>query len=148
MAVIFKITGLQNKEKVDNKGVCIGIDVGIEDRKGFFPVSKVCNSYEELAAEVERIKDNLTRVLEASKGLLGEPSVGEEFKITPEMSPQEIWSVLSKIEEEEPFIKRFNSIPEARRREVAEHVLTRCNVFSGKASAFSGRYDSVSGFMK
>jgi hypothetical protein len=148
MTAIFKIAELQHKEKGDKEGICIGIDVRIEDRKGFFPVSSVCNSYEELAVEVERIKDNLTQVLEKGERLMKGASVEEEFKITPEMSPQEIWSILSKIEEEGFFIKSFNSLGEARRREVAEYVLTRCNVFSGKASVFSGCYDSVSGFMK
>ena len=148
MTDIFKVTRLQDDEKVENKGICIGIDIRIGDQKGFFPVSKVCNSYEELAGEVNRIKDNLTRVLDAGKGLMCGPSVGEEFKVTPEMSAEEIWSVLSKIQEEELFIKSFNGIPEAKRRAVAEYVLTRCNVFSGKACVFSGRYDSVSGYMK
>lgn len=37
---------------------------------------------------------------------------------------------------------------EGKKKEVAEHVLSRCNLFSGKAAVFSSRYDENSAQMK
>jgi hypothetical protein len=30
---------------------------------------------------------------------------------------------------------------------VAEHILTKCNIFSGKAAVFSSRYDEATAMM-
>ena len=72
----------------------------------------------------------------------------EETEFTPEMSPEQIWSILSQIDEEDLFIKGFNSLDDTKRRELAEYVLTRCNIFSGKGSIFSERYNSESGLLE
>lgn len=64
------------------------------------------------------------------------------------MKAEEIWSILSAILGEVDFIQAFNALEEGTRREVAEHVLTHCNVFSGKAAVFSSRYDEKSALME
>jgi len=71
-----------------------------------------------------------------------------ELEFTPEMSPEQIWSILSQIDEEDLFIKGFNSLDDIKRRELAEYVLSRCNIFSGKGSIFSERYNSESGLLE
>jgi len=76
------------------------------------------------------------------------PTAKEELEVTPEMSPEQIWSILSQINEEGLFIKGFNSLDDTKRRELAEYVLTRCNIFSGKGSIFSERYNSESGLLE
>lgn len=72
----------------------------------------------------------------------------EELEFTPEMSPEQIWSILSQVDEEGLFIKGFNSLDDTKRRDVAEYILTRCNIFSGKGSIFSERYNSESGLLE
>jgi hypothetical protein len=59
-----------------------------------------------------------------------------------------VWSILSSIEDEDQFVRRFNALEEEKRREVAEYVLTKCNIFSGKASAFSSRYSNETGLLE
>ena len=76
------------------------------------------------------------------------PTAKEELEFTPEMSSEQIWSILSQIDGEDLFIKGFNSLDDSMRRELAEYVLTRCNIFSGKGSIFSERYNSESGFLE
>ena len=61
---------------------------------------------------------------------------------------EKAWSILSQIKEEDHFIRSFNGLDENKRREVADYVLTHCNVFSGKGSAFSARYSNVSGLLE
>ena len=68
-----------------------------------------------------------------------------EYEITDDMDPEQIWSVLAGIEDETSFIRRFNQLNERQRRGVAEHVLTRCNIFAGKAALFSSQYTDESG---
>ena len=75
------------------------------------------------------------------------PSEGQ-LDIDAEMEPAQMWALLSEIEDVGQFVKIFNELDEPRRKEIAEHVLTHCNIFTGKASVFSSRYDNESGFMK
>ena len=64
------------------------------------------------------------------------------------MTEEEIWKVLTDIGDEKLFIDAFNSMDEATRKRVADHVLTRCNIFSGKGSVFSSRYNNDSGLLE
>jgi hypothetical protein len=64
------------------------------------------------------------------------------------MSPQEIWQVLTEIKNEEALLKAFNSLSKDKRVEVADHVLTHCNVFSGAGSTFSMRYNREKGILE
>jgi hypothetical protein len=148
MSDLFKIIELHNKKEIDKKEISIGIEVRIAEQQVSCSISRACKSYEELVVEVERIQDNLNRILELGKRVFTGSLHGEKRKITSEMSPQELWSILSEIGEEELLIESFNDLDEDKRREVAEYVFSRCNVFSGKASVFSSRYDTVSGLMK
>ncbi|MEW6665267.1 MAG: nitroreductase [Thermodesulfobacteriota bacterium] len=64
----------------------------------------------------------------------------------PNGPAEKIWVVLSGMEEK-AFVEAFNGLEEVKRREVAEYVLTRCNIFSGNARIFSARYDEESASM-
>lgn len=148
MIDIFKIIENKEKEKGDKKGICIGIDIRIAKRDISCPLSKVCYSYDDFEGEVEEIESHLERIRGEAKRLLERPAEIAGFEFAPEMSPGEIWSILSGIQEESAFVERFNSLDDARRREVAEYVLTRCNIFSGKGAVFSARYDNETGYME
>jgi adenosylcobinamide kinase/adenosylcobinamide-phosphate guanylyltransferase len=81
--------------------------------------------------------------MERSSGL-----VKSSPDINPDLTPAEIWALLSGVPDEPSFVRGFNSLEESKRREVAEHVLTRCNVFSGRASVFSSLYKDDSALME
>ena len=147
MIDIFKIIENKEKEKGDKKGICIGIDIRIGKRDISCPLSKVCYSYDDFEGEVEEIESHLERIRGEAKKLLERPAEIAGFEFAPEMSPGEIWSILSAVSDEDLFIKSFNNLEEVKRREVAEYVLTQCNIFSGKASVFSSRYDNETGLM-
>ena len=148
MTDIFKIIEIYKKREDDKRGVCIGIDVRIANREVSCPVSGVCYSEEELAIEVKRIQENLRRIAESGKGLFGVDLPDKGLRITPEMAPEEIWSILSEIAEDDLFVEIFNSLDATRRTEMAEHVLSHCNIFSGKAAVFSARYDNKTGMLQ
>jgi hypothetical protein len=148
MADIFKIIEVYDKKEDDKRGVCIGIDVRIANREVSCPVSSVCYSDKDLAVEVERIQENLNRIAESGKGLFGIDLPDNGLRITPEMAPEEIWSILSEIAEDDIFIESFNALDPTRRTGVAEHVLSNCSIFSGKGAVFSSRYDNKTGLLK
>ncbi|MBW1704039.1 MAG: hypothetical protein JRJ86_02615 [Deltaproteobacteria bacterium] len=148
MPDIFKIIELHEKRENNKRGVCIGIDVRIANREVSCPVSGVCYSEGELAIEAKRIQEDLNRIAYTCKGLFGVDLPDKGLRITPEMAPEEIWSILSEIAEDDLFVETYNGLDPTRRTEVAEHVLSNCNIFSGKAAVFSARYDNKTGLME
>jgi tRNA(Met) C34 N-acetyltransferase TmcA len=147
MSGIFKIVKphLSGQEKKD---ISVGIDLRVGDKKIPCRVTKSCESYEELSLEVKAIQHDLERILQEAKGFFGNQVLAEVSEVTSDMSAEEIWSVLSQIESEDQIKEHFNGLDENKRKEVAEHVLTHCNVFSGTGAFFSRCYNSSSGFIE
>jgi hypothetical protein len=148
MSDIFKLIEIQEKREADKMGLFIGIDVRIANREVSCPVSGVCYSEKDLAVEVERVQENLNRIAESGKGFFGVNLPGKGLRIKPEMAPEEVWSILSDIAEDDLFVESFNALDPTRRTEVAEHVLSQCNIFSGKGAVFSARYDNKTGSLQ
>ncbi len=148
MTDIFKIIEVREKREDDKKGFCIGIDIRVAGRDVSCPVSDVCHSDKDLAIEVEGIQENLNRIAESGKGLFGIDLPGKGPRITPETPTEEVWSILSEITEEDLFIESYNALDPTKRTEVAEHVLSNCNIFSGKGAVFSARYDNKTGLLR
>ena len=146
MTGIFKIVEHRNR-KQEKKDIGIGIDLRIGDQEILCRVTNICESYEELAVEVKAIQNDLELILKKAKGFFGSTVLEEALEVTSEMSPEEIWSILSQIDSEDLFTEHFNSLDETKRKELAEYVLTKCNIFTGKGSFFSRCYNSSSGFI-
>lgn len=148
MVQIFKLMESQEKGASHKKSVRLALDLKIGDKDVPFSVSEACSSYEAFAKEVERVREELAGILKRAKDLFSGPSEGAGRKFRADATPEEIWSELSKTEDEDFFVSIFNGLDDRKRREVAEFVLTQCNVFSGKASAFSSRYNNESGLLE
>jgi len=71
----------------------------------------------------------------------GEPDTHDQA-LSPDMPPDKIWQVLSETADEDRFIGLFNQLDEKKRKEIAEYVLTQCNVFTGRGAGFSSRYNT------
>ncbi|MDZ7699914.1 MAG: hypothetical protein U5R49_24305 [Deltaproteobacteria bacterium] len=104
---------------------------------------------EELKQAREMIQADLMNTIESGEAFLTSPEQagpgsGNFSEDTP---PQDIWETLTRIEAEDEFMGQFNGLPEGQRMQVAEHVLTQCNIFQGRASLFAQRYDNVTGLM-
>ena len=145
---IFKIIKVNNQKEENKKTISIGIDFQIAGREICCPVSKNCHSYEALAVEVGEIKRNLECVLEEAKTHFKGSAPKGDSGFELETSAEEIWSILNGIKDESDFVKRFNSLDDTRRNEVADHVITKCNIFSGRGSVFSARYNNGTGYME
>jgi len=144
---------LEIEKGVDEKNSKVGVSVNVEAADGegstlggsVLLVEK-CSSYEILYKEVSRIKEELDSLLEKSERLF-EAEIGEKKSqgVNEDMSVKEIWDFLSMIKDPEVLLVKFNSMSRQKRFEVADYVLSNCNVFSGPASIFSMRYNSEEG---
>ena len=148
MVDIFEVITMTDKEASDKTGISLGITIKIAGQETLCPITSACDSYEALEMEVKKIQENLESILHITKGIFGASANGDMFEFRSDMEPQEIWEILSKITDENLFISSFNNLEETKRNEVAEYVLTQCNIFSGKASVFSSRYDNETGLME
>ena len=145
---IFELLDVSTDEKGLDRSVCLGIRIAISDRETLCPVTEACPSFEAFEKVVQAIKDKLEAISEQAKNLYHTSEVQGGLSLSSDMPVDEIWNVLSQVMDEDLFVEGFNTLEEVKRREVAEHVLTNCSVFSGKPAVFSARYDNDSGLLK
>ena len=147
---------LEIEKGVDEKNSKVGVSLNLEvadgevsTLSGSVLLVEKCSSYEILQKEVSQIKEELDVLLEKSRRLF-EVEIGEEKSqsVNEDMSVKEIWDFLSMIKDPEVLLVKFNSMSRQKRFEVADYVLSNCNVFSGPASIFSMRYNSEEGVME
>ena len=139
-------------EKKSKVGVSLNLEVAdgeVSTLSGSVLLVEKCSSYEILQKEVSQIKEELDVLLEKSRRLF-EVEIGEEKSqsVNEDMSVKEIWDFLSMIKDPEVLLVKFNSMSRQKRFEVADYVLSNCNVFSGPASIFSMRYNSEEGVIE
>ena len=147
---------LEIEKAVDEKNSKVGVSLNVEAVEGEVStlsgsvlLVEKCSSYEILQKEVSQIKEELDVLLEKSRRLF-EVEIGEEKSqsVNEDMSVKEIWDFLSMIKDPEVLLVKFNSMSRQKRFEVADYVLSHCNVFSGPASIFSMRYNSEEGVLE
>jgi hypothetical protein len=148
MKNIFELITFTGKDERSRAGASIGISIKIGINDTVHRISGLCNSLDALESEVRALNKELEDVLESAKIIFKESSSLGVPEIQPDMRPEEIWEVLSSISDEKGFVEAFNSLDEGKRREVADYILTRCNMFSGKGAVFSSRYNNESGLMQ
>lgn len=148
MKGIFEMISVSGSGEGQGTFLSIGIPLRAGRHDVMCPVSKTCSSYEALEIEVQAIKDELDALLQRAKESFEVSVTQDAPDLRPDMSPEEIWSILSELSQEDVFVRSYNSLEEGTRRAVAEHVLTQCNVFSGMPSVFSSRYNSETGLLE
>jgi hypothetical protein len=147
---------LEIEKAVDEKRLRLGIskEVTVADGKGsnlsgYVSLIPGCDTYQMLGKEVAGIKGELDTLLEESKRLFGaEGMIQETQDVDESKSPKEIWDFLSTIKATEVLFGSFNGMSYEKRIEVADYVLSHCNVFSGPASMFSMRYNREEGLLE
>jgi hypothetical protein len=147
MESIFEMVTETGKGEEGKTTVSVGVRLRVGGHETTCPISRACHSYETLEIEVQAIRNSLDSLLAEAKRVIAESKADEGLDLRSDMDPEEIWSILSGVSDEDLFIKSFNNLDEGKRREVAEYVLTQCNIFSGKASVFSSRYNNETGVM-
>jgi hypothetical protein len=145
---LFELITMRAEEETQRPSVRLGLRLKVAGEETIIPISGPCDTFECLRTEVEALKNQLERMEVDAKEILDEPSGKGAPGIGHDMTAGEIWSVLKDIPDEAVFMKGFNGLDQIRRKGVAEYVLTCCNVFSGRASMFSARYNSVSGLLE
>jgi hypothetical protein len=148
MDKIFELTTQPGKGEGKKPEARLGIRIKLSSFETTCFVTQPCPSYRALETEVQAIRQNLEDVLKEAREIFEGSSKRDKLGLRPDMKAGEIWSILSAVPEEKDFMQAFNALEEGKRKEVAEHVLSHCNVFSGKAAVFSSRYDDKSALME
>ena len=147
MDELFELMTVGDQEGSKEKGICLGVRLSVSGKGTTCPVSQTCETFERFESEVQDLQAHLDRILDQGRAFFRASQLQGKLDIRPDMAPDEIWTILSQTEDDGLFVEGFNSLEESKRKDVAEHVLTKCNVFSGKASVFSSRYDEESCLM-
>ncbi len=148
MEKIFELITEPGKEEGKKPGARLGIKIKLSSFETTCYVTQPCESYRALESEVQGIRQHIEDVLKEARHVFEGSSKTDKLGLRSDMKAGEIWTILSAILEEKDFIQVFNALEEGKRKEVAEHVLTHCNVFSGKAAVFSSRYKDQSALME
>jgi hypothetical protein len=148
MDKIFELIAQPGSGKERKPEARLGIRIKLSSFEATCFVTQPAQSFRALESEVQAIRQNLEDILKEGRNFFESASKRDNLGLRPDMTAGEIWTVLSAILDEGDFIQAFNALEAGKRKEVAEHVLTHCNVFSGKAAVFSSRYDDKSAFME
>jgi hypothetical protein len=136
----------KDKDKGVNQAQ-LGVRLQIGGNEAVCPVSRICVSLEEFEVEVRSICDELERLKETARRVIGPKGSPSGLNLGPDASPQDVWKALCALQDEDMMVSYFNQLETEQRQAVAEYVLTHCNVFSGKGAVFSRRYDAETGLM-
>ena len=148
MDKIFELISQPGKGEGKKLEVRLGIGIKLSSFETTCFITQPCPSYHALESEVQAIRQNLEDVLKEARKVFEGSARRDNLGLRPDMNAGEIWSILSAILDEGDFVQAFNALEEGKRKEIAEHVLTHCNVFSGKAAVFSSRYVDQSALME
>ena len=145
MENLFEIINVSEGKEIR---LLVGIRINIAGQESICPVSKGYNTQDELVEALERLISDLEKLsLKAENIFKGVPG-NHNPALSPDMPPEEIWQVLSETANEDLFIDLFNQLDEEKRKEVAEYVLTQCNVFTGRGAGFSSRYNNETALLE
>ena len=144
---MFELIIQSGNENDEGPEVSLGLRLKVAGHESVCPVTKSCKNIDAFLIEVQTVLNNLDEIMNQSKELFRRSADQDRLGLKPDMKPEEIWDILSGINDESEFAGSFNSLNETKRREVAEHVLTRCNIFAGKAAIFSSRYNEATALM-
>jgi hypothetical protein len=148
MDKIFELIVEPETGEVKKPEARLGIRVKLSSFETTCLVTRPCQSFRALESEVQAIRQNLEDILKEGRKVFENALNRENLGLKPDMTAGEIWTVLSAILDEGDFIEAFNALEAGKRKEVAEHVLSHCNVFSGKAAVFSSHYNDQSALME
>lgn len=139
------ITRLDTNEGKTSVG--LGIRLKVAGHETVCPVIRSCDDYKAFERESQALIHRLEQIQQKARALFQSTASATRLSIGSDMPAKEIWGALSIVSDESQWVAAFNDLNEAQRRAVAEHILTHCNIFSGKAAIFSKRYDSETGLM-
>ncbi len=139
MPVIFEII----PETVKGKDAPAAFSLGIRMKIGRY--ESICSitdflPCESLKSEINSLKNELNEAIKKLESIKNGNAGQGAFSIDSSKPPQEIWALLSVVQDNSVFVEQFNSLNEQKRRELADYIFANCNMFSGKGAFFSARY--------
>ena len=146
MNKLFDIITEINEDEQGASEVSMGIKVKIAGKEIICPITEVNNSYESFKDCVDKVKEELDHLLRKAKEIFMSEKI-TALDLKTDAPPEEIWNALLSIEDEISFLEAFNNMDEKKRKEIADYILTHCNIFTGKGTFFSSRYNQQTGLL-
>ena len=139
MSDIFEIIPAKKESKDSPATFSLGIKMTIDQ------IDTVCSItefllHDELISKINSLQNELAEIVKRLESIDNVNANHGLFYAGNDASPQEIWEYLSSVTDNSRFIEIFNSLDEHKRRELADHVFTNCNMFTGKGAFFSAHY--------
>lgn len=144
---LFDIITEINGDDKEALRVSIGIKVKIAGKEMMYPVTEVYNSYETFENCVNSINAELENLLKKAHKIYHVSDNEKALDLENDATPEDIWNILSSINDEKQFMDAFNNLSKEKRREIADYVLTHCNIFTGKGAFFSSQYNQQTGLL-
>lgn len=132
---------LKLKIQKDENGHKIGIIAEQEGRT--IILAGPCQSKEELQGEIGVLGRKLEVLLHEAEAAFKEMLQSTTDMGIPE-APEGIWRLLERTIGLEEMKALFNSLPEGKRRQVADFILSHVNVFKGPGATFAQHYEEES----
>ena len=137
-------------KSIDGKDIPSAFSLGMRIKIGQYEsICPITDSltYDGFRSEINLIKNELAEILKKLESIKNGDLKHGSLNIDQNKSPQEIWQVLSEIQDNSLLIDQFNSLNEDKRRELADYIFANCNMFSGKGAFFSARYIQENGLL-
>ena len=99
MKEIFEI--IREPERENERGLRIGIRLKMAGYETLCPMSEPCRSLQDVQVEVDRLKRELDRLLDRTKGVFEGNASDGKLGVTAEMTAGQIWRLLSEVGDDE-----------------------------------------------
>ena len=139
MSHIFEIVPGRKEDKDSPPIFSLGIKMKIDRLETVCSITEYL-SHDELKSEINSLKNELDALIQKLESLSSGKTNQGVSGIDDNASPQEVWEVLSSLTDNSLLVEYFNSLGELKRRELADHIFTHCNMFTGKGAFFSAHY--------
>ena len=119
-----------------------------DDEGSAIPLTPECSTVEEFEQAVQALKFELENRIEEARTTFRHSPVSKEAQVMEPQSTEEIWQAMERSGSIHRMKEIFNGLALERRKEVANFIFTRMNIFKGAALAFSQGYNEEQGILE
>lgn len=132
--------GKHLKLLVEGEGKSIKISIVVEQEGRRFPMTGAHTDPQDLEEEVKYLEKTLRELLYEARAIHARAMRESPAEPLPD-TLEGLWSLMQKAEGLEAMKKIFNTLQEAKRRELADYILSHANVFKGAGALFAQHYE-------
>ncbi len=125
---------------VQREGGAIRMAIVVEEGDRIFSLTGSHSDPQDLEEEVKHLEKTLRELLYEARTIHAKAMRESSMEPMPE-TLEGLWGMLQRAEGLEAMKRIFNSLEKARRRELADYILSHANVFKGAGAIFAQHYE-------